>query len=161
VIASTAVTTGIFVLAGVLVGGLVTGAVNYVLERRREQASAQVALRLLESELTHAGNAVETAIERSFWAPWNFARTHRTWDEHRAEAARVLSDGEWQAVARGFRGIDALERGFGDWKIGEEIRPDGLILLRQIRKTSYEGANALRQRMGMDLIPPDRIEQEA
>jgi hypothetical protein len=161
VIASTAVTTGIFVLAGVLVGGLVTGAVNYVLERRREQASARVALRLLESELTNVGNAVETAIERSFWAPWNFARTRQTWDEHRAEAARVLSNGEWDKVRRGFRGIDVLERGFGGWKIGDEISPDGLILLREVRKTSHEGANALRQRMGVDLIPPDRSEQEA
>jgi hypothetical protein len=50
-LASTAVTTGLFVLAGVVVGGLLTGAVNYAFEWRREQANVRAAMRLLEAEL--------------------------------------------------------------------------------------------------------------
>jgi hypothetical protein len=80
VIASAASTTGLFVLAGVLVGGLVTGGVNYALERRRERSSARIALRLLEVELAIAGAAVDWIIEDSLWAPWNFDRGHRAWN---------------------------------------------------------------------------------
>jgi hypothetical protein len=63
VFASTAVTTGVFVLAGVVVGGLVTGSVNYILERRREESSARVALRLLDVELAIAAACADWILE--------------------------------------------------------------------------------------------------
>jgi hypothetical protein len=91
VVASTAVTTGLFVLAGILIGGLLTGVVNYVLERRREQAVGRVAVRLLEVELAIAGSALDQVVERGRWSPWNFERGHRAWDEYRGDAALVLS----------------------------------------------------------------------
>jgi hypothetical protein len=68
VIASAAVTTGLFVLAGVLVGGLVTGGVNYALERRRERSSARIAIRLLEVELAIAAVSADWAIEDGLWS---------------------------------------------------------------------------------------------
>lgn len=154
VLASTAVTTGIFVLAGVLIGGLLTGLVNYVLERRRETASARAALRLLEIELALAGATIDQVVESGRWWPWNFERSHRTWDEHRPEAARVLSDDEWIKVALGFSGIDAVERTFSELEKGAEIVVSGQLVVAQARKQVYEGANALRERMGMDRIRP-------
>ena len=154
VIASTAVTTGLFVLAGVVVGGLVTGSVNYVLERRREQSAAQVALRLLEVELTIAAAALDQVVEKERWSPFNFQRAHRTWNEYRADAALALSVDDWIKVSMGFYGVDVVERGPGKLTAGVGLDPTGLRLLGETRRSLYEGANAIRRHLGMDEIRP-------
>jgi hypothetical protein len=69
-IASTAVTTGLFVLAGVIVGGLVTGSVNYAFEWRRERVSLRVAMRLLEAELAIAAASADWRLEQGAWTPF-------------------------------------------------------------------------------------------
>jgi hypothetical protein len=154
VIASSAVTTGLFVLAGVVVGGLVTGGVNLVLEVRRERSSAQVALRLLDVELAIAGAMADSILENGRWASWNFERAHRAWDEYQADAARVLSVDEWTKVSMGFYGVDAVERGPGKLPTGATLDPTGLPLLAETRRSLYDGANAIRRHLGMDEIRP-------
>jgi hypothetical protein len=155
VIASSAVTTGLFVLAGVVVGGLVIGSVNFALERRRERSSAQVALRLLEVELAIAAADADSVIEKGPWSPWNFERAHRTWDEYRVDAARVLSADDWTKVSIGFYGVDAVERGPGNLPTGATLDSTALALLGEARRSLYEGANAIRRHLGIDEIRPD------
>jgi hypothetical protein len=140
VVASTAVTTGLFVLAGVLVGGLVTGGVNYALERRRENASARVAMRLLEAELALAGARADDVIERGRWSAWNFKRAHRTWDEYRAQAASGLSGNEWVTVAIAFNRVEVVERGPGSTLMKEKRS-----LLRVIARCSKRQGEASTQ----------------
>jgi hypothetical protein len=155
VIGSSAVTTGLFVLAGVVVGGLVTGGVTYALELRREGASARVALRLLEIELAIAGSVADEVLEKqSWWAAWKFERAHRAWNEYRAEAARVLSVDEWVKVSIGFYGVDAAERAFAEVPSGTNLDPPGLKLVEEVRRSLYDGSNTLRRHMGMDEIGP-------
>jgi hypothetical protein len=154
VIASTAVTTGLFVLAGVVIGGLMTGGVNYALERRREQASARVALRLLDVELAIAAASSDSILKDGRWSSWNFERAHRAWDEYRADAARVLSTDDWTKVSMGFYGIEIVERGPGKLFTGAGLDPTGLKLLGEVRRNLYAGANAIRQHLGMDEIRP-------
>ena len=154
VFASTAVTTGLFVLVGVVVGGLVTGSVNYALERRREQASAHVALRLLDVELAIAAASADSILKDGLWSSWNFERAHRAWDEYRADTARVLSTDDWTKVSTGFYGIDVVEHGPGKLPTGARLDPTGLKLLGEVRRNLYAGANAIRRHLGMDEIRP-------
>jgi hypothetical protein len=154
VIASSAVTTGLFVLAGVVVGGLVTGGVNYALERRLEQTAARVALRLLDVELAIAAASADRVLEGGQWSPWNFERAHGAWDEYRADAARVLSVDDWTKVSMGFYGVDAVERGPGNLPTGATLDSTGLALLGEARRSLYEGANAIRRHLGTDEIRP-------
>jgi hypothetical protein len=154
VIASTAVTTGVFVLVGVVVGGLVSGGVNYALEWRRERATARIAMRLLEVELAIAGVSADWILEDGIWTSWHFERAHRAWDQYRADAAGVLSADDWVKVSVGFYGVDVVERGFGKLPPATRLDPSALALLAETRRSLYEGANTLRRRLGMDEIRP-------
>jgi hypothetical protein len=154
VLASTATTTGLFVLAGVLVGGLLTGAVNYALERRREHHRGKVAIRLLEIELAISAASADPIIDDGRWLTWNFGRAYRTWDEYREDAAGALSDDEWIKLSLGFYAIDVVERGFAKLAVGTSLDPTGLAVINEARQNLYEASNALRRRLGMDEIKP-------
>ena len=148
-LASTATTTGLFVLAGVVVGGVVTGLVTFALEWRRERASARVAVRLLETELSIAAASADWRLEQGSWAPWNFERAHRVWDEYRPELARVLSTDDWYAVAVAFIGSENAERRFKDRAPGWVLGPDDRSALESVAASLAEGLNTLRRRQGL------------
>jgi hypothetical protein len=133
---------------------LVTGAVNYALERRREHESAKVALRLLEVELAIAAATADSVLVDGRWSRWNFARAHRAWDEYRADAARVLSIADWIKLTVAFYGIELVEHSMAELGPGTELVPTGLKLVGQTRRDLYAAANALRQQLGMDAIRP-------
>jgi hypothetical protein len=154
VIASTAVTTGLFVLGGVVVGGLVSGGATYALERRREHSGARIAIRLLEVELAIAAATADWAIEDRLWTPWNFERAHGAWNDYRAEAARVRSTDEWAKVSVAFYGIDVVELGYAKLPTGTKLNPAQVASLALTRGSLCEGANALRRRLGIDQIRP-------
>jgi hypothetical protein len=111
-------------------------------------------MRLPEVELAIAGSALDQVVERGRWAPWNFERGHRAWDEYRGDAALVLSTDEWVKVSVGFYAIDAVERTFAKLATGTAMVPSGQAVIAEARRSSYDAANALRRRMGVDEIRP-------
>jgi hypothetical protein len=105
-------TAAIFGLLGVLVGALVTGFVNYVLERRRELVEARAAARLMRSEVVAAGEAVATTLEEGEW-PISYRPTWReSWIAYRRALAGRLPGEDFEAVARAYARMDQLQGGF-------------------------------------------------
>jgi hypothetical protein len=123
VIPTAAVTTGLFVLAGVVTGGLLTGAVNYALERRRDRANARVAVRLLWAELLLAAASVDWRLEQDVWSPWSFESAHRAWNEHQAELARAVSMADFADVTLGFAAVGRAEATFAHKPVAEGSMP--------------------------------------
>jgi hypothetical protein len=94
------VTAAIFGLLGVIVGGLVTGGVNYIMERRRERAELRQAKRLVADELltvaTQYSIMVEDRETPKKWSPsWANLLPSTSWEQHKATLARGLSDKDW------------------------------------------------------------------
>jgi hypothetical protein len=152
VIASAAVTTGLFVLAGVLVGGLVTAGIEFAFEKRRENAKVLVATRLVEAELSLAAASAEWRLEQGTWLPWNFENAHKVWHVHGAELARVLEKDEWYPVVVGIIGIDTIERRFSDYPLATPLSADDRKALESASKSFNEGANTLRRRQGLEEV---------
>jgi hypothetical protein len=152
VVASTAVTAGLFVLAGVVVGGLVTGAVNYAFECRRVRIAGRVAVRLLTAELSIAAASAEWRLDQGAWSPWNFESAHRSWNEYRHEASRVLSTREWDSVAVGFYAVEIIERRFSNKAVAAKLDAEDRGALNSAFKSFLAGANTLRRRQGLEEI---------
>jgi hypothetical protein len=77
-----AVTTGIFALGGVVVGGFASAAVNYGLGRREERREARAAARLVLEEATQITHALAALLAHRQWRPIEFAETNQ-WDGSR------------------------------------------------------------------------------
>ena len=60
-----AVTAAIFGLLGVVVGGLVTGGVDFMLEQRRERAEQKQAQRLVGDEIESIVAGLDYIVERA------------------------------------------------------------------------------------------------
>ena len=75
-------TAAIFGLVGVVIGALITGGTNYVLQVRAERREIRAAARLMLQELTNTGDAIRYAIklnDREFVAG---ATSEREWERH-------------------------------------------------------------------------------
>lgn len=145
-LASAAVTTGLFVLAGVVVGALVTGVVNYGFEWRRARLNTRVALRLLETELASADDALNRRINATAWWPWPVGESaRRTWGEHRSELAGIsLSSDDWYAIYGAFNAIEVIESELG----GDQYRPlavDDMRKLVELLSVILEGSTSSRK----------------
>jgi hypothetical protein len=83
-------------LVGVVVGGLLTGGVSFLLERRREKAHARAAREVIKSELQAAARAVEDALSGPDpeWPPgWDRVGWTESWATNRPVlAARMNED---------------------------------------------------------------------
>jgi hypothetical protein len=113
-------TTGIFTLAGVVVGGLLTGGVTYwlsVLERRRELRRVR---RLLMSELATAWTHLTIVLNRGQGEAMARVREERAeewlpvsaWREHKATlAGSSVGESEWRALDGIYDELDAIRRG--------------------------------------------------
>jgi hypothetical protein len=98
----------IFGLVGVVVGALVTGGVQFVLDRRREQLDVRRATRLVAAELKDAAY-LYAALSRV--EEWPAAEGHEedyvlsttAWNEHRAHLAiPPLNDELWDALVNSY-----------------------------------------------------------
>lgn len=152
VILTAAATTGLFVLAGVVTGGLLTGAVNYALERRRDRANARVAVRLLWAELLLAAASVDWRLEQGAWSPWDFESAHRAWNEHQSELARAVSMADFADVAVGFAAVGRAEATFAYKPVAARLDADDRQALHDASKSLHDAASALQRRQGLKEI---------
>jgi hypothetical protein len=105
-------TAAIFGLVGVVVGAVVTGAVSWLLERRREAAEARAAARLLKSEVTAACEDIDSALHEGKW-PIAYRPTWRqSWSTYRRPLAVVMQATAFDEVAVAYSRMDQLQGGF-------------------------------------------------
>ena len=95
-------TAAVFGLVGVVIGALITGGTNYVLQVRAERREIRAAARLMLQELTNTGAAIRYAIELDDREFLRGATSEDEWRTHHLLLARHLSDEEWDAVALGY-----------------------------------------------------------
>jgi hypothetical protein len=96
-------TSGLFALAGVVIGGLLTAVVTFWFERRREARELRTAARVIDKAYNLLGLAADTTIEDDTWSPFDEALPQdefaALWREHRNTLAGHLSSEAWQTVA--------------------------------------------------------------
>jgi hypothetical protein len=99
-------TTALFGLLGVVVGGVLTGMVTYALERVRTKRAARAASRLLVEDLHSALMFANTVKGKGTWQVLSPDAVERTfvepaavWLKHRELLASTLSGKEWVALS--------------------------------------------------------------
>lgn len=92
--------SGIFALAGILAGGLITGATTWLFERRREEADLRQAKRLVAEELRTVYFHYETAAkERRPPDSMDGFVPDEQWQARRDVLARHLPDKVWDTLS--------------------------------------------------------------
>ena len=88
-------TSAIFSLVGVVIGGLLTAAIQAVQQGRSDRATARAASRLLSAELSEQHVFLDALVDRDATE----LPAVSAWPEYRSVMARLLDDETWQAVA--------------------------------------------------------------
>ena len=108
-----------FGLIGVVVGGLITGAVTFLLDHVREQREAERARVIAKSEIAEAGEAVRTAIDSGSWpAGWNTKTWAQSWTTIRSPLASTMDDAAFSAVANAYSFMELLQNGLANGERG-------------------------------------------
>ena len=109
-------TAAIFGLAGVIVGGLISGGATYLMARRKEKVTARASARLLEEELamaadvlgvltTYSDEEAKALSPEGFPAPGLSAFPFDRWLERQELLAETLEAEDWRAVSGAYRSI--------------------------------------------------------
>jgi hypothetical protein len=107
------VTEAVIGLIGVVVGGVLTGGVAYILERRRETREAQIARRVMRAQFGQTLKAVDDGLKGKNWPPgWKGKRWSDSWVAHRQALAAKMSDDDFAALAQGALYMELLQAGF-------------------------------------------------
>lgn len=98
-------------LIGVVIGGLLTGGVDFVLERRREKRSGTAAARLVHSSLTDVDSFIKASLVRRAWlGDPSEVLSERSWLDHSASLAAAPGFVGWYPVAGAWAWISQLRR---------------------------------------------------
>jgi hypothetical protein len=101
-----------FGLIGVVVGGVLTGLITFVLDRARERREARRARVIARSENAEATDAVDVALNNSRWpAGWNTKTWAQSWGTIRSPLASTMDEHEFQVVARSYGFMELLQNG--------------------------------------------------
>jgi uncharacterized membrane protein len=121
----------VFGLIGVIVGGVINGAVSWWLERGRQSSDAQSAGRLVQSELVFFRAAArEIQLHWPTELPQLRHAGNPLWQSNRAVLSRALRDEDWDAVQRAYAGIEAFlsllvfdhDGNIVEWRVNEARR---------------------------------------
>ena len=99
-------TEAIFGLVGVLIGGVLSGAVTLWIDRTRERRDAQAAVRLVRDEVGRSADRFDLALRVD--RPVNDERSTSMWHELRPLLARSLNEETWECVVGAYAWIEAL-----------------------------------------------------
>jgi hypothetical protein len=99
----------VIALVGVVIGGLLTGGVDFVLERRRENRRGKAAARLVHSALSDADSFIKASLVRRAWLgdPLQ-ALSDASWVENRAALAEAPGFAGWYPVSGAWAWIAQL-----------------------------------------------------
>lgn len=96
--------TAFFVLAGVVVGGVLNGLVTRWLDHGREKIASRAAARLVHAELRLNVQRLGRSLDRAQIDGPGFESEQ--WIENRALLARTVDEGTWQALLTSYLGLD-------------------------------------------------------
>jgi hypothetical protein len=123
-----------YAIIGVVVGALSTGAVQYLLERRRNRVEARAAARLVYDELFDAGDKAKQTLReieergRTVFPLADIEPRDEMWVEHRGRLAAVLSGAEWSQLERVTRARMTLKRRLAErTPDGQDVETDKLL----------------------------------
>ncbi|MEV0084765.1 hypothetical protein [Saccharopolyspora sp. NPDC050642] len=137
-------TAAIFGLVGVIIGGLLTGLVDFMLERRRERNDARAASKLLRSQLNDARTAVVVALEGREWPlGWNDKAWAQSWSVYWSALAGRMADDAFLKLAEAYNYMELLQRGLADG--GRALSGNDEEFLNDVRK-SIDAAEPLLAR---------------
>jgi hypothetical protein len=105
-------------VGGVVIGGLLTFAANFLLERAREKHDARAAETLFRHEINDALKELQKGSrERRWplgWKPWP-----NTWESYRAAAASQWPTSKFSRVATAYAHMYGLDHGLRDGHEGD------------------------------------------
>jgi len=148
VTAAQSVTVAIFGLLGVLVGALVTGLVNWLLERSRQKGDAHAAARLLKTEVAAARKQAELVLadDGGKW-PIAYRPTWRqSWGTYRRPLAALMPRDDFDRVAAAYAVMDEMQGGFTAGRAEHEraiSTPDRVLLVERAGPTLPPAIDAL------------------
>ncbi len=132
-------TGAIFGLIGVIVGGLLTAAIQAVQQARSDRATARAASRLLSAELSEQHVFLDALVNQDAARPLDSELPAvSAWPEYRAVMARLLEDESWQAVAGAYVGLSIFhsKRALDPRALDEQVQQARALLQRVWRESS-------------------------
>jgi hypothetical protein len=104
--------TALVGLAGVIVGALITGGVQWWAVVRKERLDARTAARVLTVSSEDVRNALEMALENGRFTPSGesdpLTSAATLWQQERSNLARVMGREDFTTVATAFRSLERV-----------------------------------------------------
>ncbi len=110
---SSGVTTGLFAIGGVIVGGGLNLASGMALDRRRERRSLRSAARLIHSELKTIEGDLNMALMLEHWGEIPTIATNR-WSEYEEDLSVWLSNADWESLVGVYQSIALFASEFAE-----------------------------------------------
>lgn len=112
----------VFGLVGVVIGALITGGVDLILEHRREERALRTAGRMLTLELVEARNLITTSLAEGHWLAEPLrVLSNEQWSEHRGIWAAAKGKC-WDEVSEAFLKVADVRRHHASAKGGTPIK---------------------------------------
>ena len=138
---SVALTTGLFTLLGVIVGGCLNYAVTTAIEERRGRRALRTTARIVGEELGTNGAIVTATIEFGRWTPMGNAPLHfDAWHDYRHVLAERLPDENWDQLRDAMRQLRMMDRVH---KLGEPARPFSAADMPHLREARDAAQSAM------------------
>jgi hypothetical protein len=141
-------TAAIFGLIGVIIGGLLNGAVTYLAHRQQQKAASKIAARVVLSEIKGNERAIRITLRFENWANAKLALTVDQWLAHRETLAGSLRDQEWVAVETYYGATDRMIVATELAKTRDDLDDDETRVLKLLNTHGEAAAMALRRLAG-------------
>ena len=145
----------VIAFVGVVVGGIVTGGVQFVFTRHQESGEKRSAARLVDADLGRARDVIQRCLgpPPRFVPEWADELALEAWENKRAVLAIALSGRAWSAVRDAVDTVDAFRRRLGDAQ--EAQNP---VRLRKLAEDASSRIDLARQELAphVQSEPPAR-----
>ncbi len=159
--------TAIVGFLGVIVGGLITGAIGFYMQRRQEKRAALVAARVVLNEIVKNGAGAKTLDQAQAWYHGVVFETD-LWRTHRETLAGHLKGPEWAVLSKAYNSVDMILNALAQTSEGQPFRDSVNYITRTALKNCDEAREVLkphttaqkwterwRQRLDRVFPPPD------
>jgi hypothetical protein len=150
------VTAAIFGLIGVIIGGLISGAVQVLLARRSERLQGRSSARVVISELRERRDLLAYWLKLGSWDPSDWTTPERwQWEIRRGDLASALSPRDWEAVEQAHMRIRHVDASNALIRVRQEQGRDATLddydqrITRSTIETLTAGINSLRAVAGL------------
>jgi hypothetical protein len=140
----TEIITGVFSLAGVIIGAVATVGTQLYLERRRDKWTVRQAARLIDADLMAGAVAAQTSIDKKAWWVNSIVLNTDGWREKRDVIASKLPWNNWMEVIVAVQAVSDLQA-FRD--VDLKIQRAKLIIDREKKDVVVTA-----ERLGLDIL---------